>query len=63
MLINYLVDALSEPVEERFFGEAVPIDINKSGGTIPADIGTVDDLRHLLEDLRSTTQDFTKKSY
>jgi len=63
MLVNYIVDGLGEPVEEKFFGEAVPIDINKTGGTIPGDIGTVEDLRSLLEDLKATSKEFTKKTY
>ena len=63
MLVNYIVDELGEHVEEKIFGEAVPIDINKTGGTIPGDIGTVNDLRSLLEDLKSTSQEFTKKTY
>eukprot|EP00980_Cylindrotheca_fusiformis_P031809 scaffold27021_cov2942-Cylindrotheca_fusiformis.AAC.2 len=40
MLVNYIVDELGEHVEEKIFGEAVPLDINKTGGTIPGDIGT-----------------------
>ena len=60
MLVNYIVDELGEHVEEKIFGE---IDINKTGGTIPGDIGTVNDLRSLLEDLKSTSQEFTRKTY
>lgn len=63
MLVNYMVDGLGEHVEERIFGEAVPIDINKTGGTIPSDIGTIDDLRKLLEDLKQTSKEFGEKSY
>lgn len=43
MLVNYLVDGLKKHVEEKIFGEAVPININRTGGTIPGDIGTVND--------------------
>ena len=63
MLVNFMVDGLAEPVEEKIFGEAVPIDINKTGGTIPSDIGTIDDLRKLLEDLKQTSKEFGKKTY
>ena len=63
MIVNYIVDGLGESVEEKIFGEAVPIDINKTGGTIPGDIGTVEDLRSLLEDLKLTSKEFTKKTY
>jgi hypothetical protein len=62
-LVNYMVDGLGEHVEERSFGKAVPIDINKTGGTIPSDIGTIDDLRKLLEDLKETSKEFGKKTY
>jgi len=63
MLINYLVDELGELFEEKLFGEPVPIDINKTGGIIPGDIGIVDDFRTLLKDLKTTTQEFSKKPY
>lgn len=63
MLVNYIVDELGEYVEEKIFGEAVPIDINTTGGTIPGDIGTVNDLRSLLEDLKLTSKEFAKKTY
>ena len=63
MVINYVVDALGESMEEKFFGEPVPIDINKTGGTIPGNIGTVEDLRSLLADLKSTSKEFTKETY
>lgn len=63
MLVNYLVDELGEHVKEKFFGEAMPIDINKTGGAIPSDIGTISDLRNLFVDLRSTSQELTQKTY
>lgn len=62
MLVNYIIDELGEPIENKFFEEAVPIDINKTGGTIPGDIGTVNDLRSLLADLKETSRDFGKKA-
>ena len=63
MLVNYIIDELGGHIEDKIFGEAVPIDINKTGGTIRGDVGTVNDLRSLLEDLKSTSQEFTKKTY
>ena len=63
MLVNYMVDGLGEHIEETIFGEAVPIDINKTGGTISSEIGTIDDLRKLLEDLKETSKEFGKKTY
>ena len=63
MLINYLVDELAEGVERKYFGEKVPLDINKTGGTIPKDIGTLEEFRKLINDLKQTTKDFTEKSY
>lgn len=63
MMVSYLLDELSSSIEEDIFGEAVPTDLNKSGGTIPNDIGTIDDVRKMLKDLRDTTDEFTKKTY
>ena len=63
MLVNYRVDELGQTVEEKFFGEAVPIDINRTGGTIPEDIGTPADFRRLLQDLKETTKEFSTKTY
>ena len=63
MLITYLVDEIAEDAEHKFLGQKVPIDINKTGGTIPSDIGTPEDLRRLIEDLKKTSKEFTEKSY
>ena len=63
MLINYVLDEIAQDVEHKFLGQKVPIDINKTGGTIPSDIGTPADLRRLLEDLKETSKEFSEKSY
>jgi len=63
MLVNYMLDRLGKHIEDRIFGEAIPIDINKTGGAIPSDIGTIDDLRTLLEDLKETSKKFGTKTY
>lgn len=63
MLISYLVDELAEGAERRYFGEKVPLDINKTGGTIPKDIGTPEEFRKLLLELKQTSKEFTQKSY
>ena len=63
MLTTYLVDEIAEDAERKFLGQKVPIDINKTGGTIPKDIGTPEDLRRLIEDLKKTSKEFSGKSY
>lgn len=60
MILNYLVDELGKVIEDRIFKETVPVDINKTVGTIPSDIGTVDDLRKLLKELKQTSDEYTK---
>lgn len=49
--------------EEKFFGEEVPIDVGNTGGTISSDIGDINDLRELLDDLKGLGKEFTKKTY
>ena len=63
VIVNYLVDEITQPVEERLFGEGVPIDINKTGGSIPSDIGNLDEILSLLKDFKSAGADLMKKSY
>jgi len=60
MLISYLVDELTEGAERKFFGEKVPLDINKTGGTLPKDIGTPEDFRRLIKELKQTSKEFTE---
>ena len=63
MLISYLVDELTECAERKFFEEKVPLDINKTGGTILRDIGTPEDFRRLIEESKQTSKEFTEKRY
>lgn len=45
-------EILSAP-EEAFYGEAVPLDVTNTGGTIPAELGNLDELRRVLEDVKN----------
>ena len=45
--------------EETLFGEEVPVDVVGIGSTIPGDVGDINQLRELLDDLKS----FGKKTY
>lgn len=58
-----ITDELMATPEEKFFGEEVPIDIGTTGGTIPSDIGDINDLRELLGDMKGLGKEFTKKTY
>nr|YP_010472335.1 hypothetical protein N4L43_pgp009 [Pleurosigma intermedium]UVG41946.1 hypothetical protein [Pleurosigma intermedium] len=58
-IASSITDELMGGTEERFFGEEVPIDLVGTGGTIPADIGDINKLRLVLDDMK----DFGKKTY
>ena len=62
-IMGHITDELMSAPEERFFGEEVPLDVATTGGTIPSDIGEVQNLRKLLEEARGITEEFTKKTY
>lgn len=47
---------MSNP-EEMYLGEAVPIDVVGTGGTIPGDLGDIRKLPEILKDMK----DFGKK--
>ena len=53
--------------EEKIFGDAIPIEICNTGGTIPKDVGDINQLRHVLEDMKDFGKDlgaeFSKKTY
>ena len=51
-IICVLVDEISSSSEEQLFGEAVPIDVTETGGTIPQEIGDFNKLRDVLEDMK-----------
>ena len=62
-IVGSLTDEFMSTPEERFFGEEVPIDLTKTGGTIPGDIGDINKLRQVLEEMKSMTNDLGKKTY
>lgn len=62
-IAGLMIDELTSTPEEKFFGEAVPIDIGQTGGTIPKDIGDFEDFRELVTDLKNLGKEFTKKTH
>lgn len=52
-VISALVDQCGIPFEEKFFGEPVAIDLTQTGGTIPSDLGNLDDLRAIIEETKA----------
>lgn len=58
-IVGSLTDGLLSGPEEMYFGEEVPIDVVGTGGTIPGDLGDLNKLREVLDDMR----DFSKKTY
>lgn len=62
-IVGSLTDELMSTPEERFFGEEVPLDLTKTGGTIPGDIGDISKLREVLEDMKDLGKGFGKKTY
>jgi len=58
-IVGSLTDGLMSAPEEMYFGEEVPIDVVGTGGTIPGDIGDLNKLREILDDMR----DLGKKTY
>jgi hypothetical protein len=58
-IIGSLTDGLMAVPEEIFFGEEVPIDVVGTGGTIPGDLGDINKIREILDEMR----DFSKKTY
>jgi hypothetical protein len=45
-------EVLSGP-EEKYFGEEVPIDLVSTGGTIPGDLGDINKLSEILEEMKN----------
>ena len=62
-IASSVTDELMSFTEEKFWGEEVPIDIANTGGTIPADLGDINKLRSVLDDMKDFTKDLTKKTY
>lgn len=58
-LVGTLTDEFMSSSEEALFGEEVPLDVTNTGGTIPGDLGSLEQLRQIIKDL----PEFTKKSY
>lgn len=62
-----ITDGLSAAGEEKIFGEEVPIDINNTGGTIPSDLGDVEELKKVLREMKEmvgqTLEESSKKTY
>lgn len=58
-IVGSLTDGLMSAPEEMYFEEEVPIDLVGTGGTIPGDLGDLNKLREILDDMR----DFGKKTY
>lgn len=52
-------DKFTCKMEENAFGQLVPIDIGRTGGTIPSDIADFDEVRRLFENMR---HEFGQKS-
>ena len=49
-LISTLADKALEPIEEKKFGILVPLDIPDTGGTIPSDLGSLTDLKKIVDE-------------
>lgn len=47
--------------EEKFFGEEIPIDLVGTGVTIPRNIGDIDKLRAVLDEMKDSGNDLSKK--
>ena len=62
-IVGSVTDEVMSTPEEKFLGEVVPINVSETGGTIPSDIGDINDLRELLNDLKDIGKEFTKKTY
>lgn len=58
-VVGYMTDELMSHVEEKVFGEEVPLDVVGTGGTIPGDLGDWNKLREAIDDMK----DFTQKTY
>ena len=66
-ITSYITDELMSSTEEKLFGEQISIDISNTGGTIPKELGDINQLRQTLEDMKDFGKDladgYTKKSY
>ena len=62
-IVGSLTDEIMSGPEETMFGEEVPVDVVGTGGTIPGDLGDINQLRELLDELKSLGKSFGKKTY
>ena len=62
-IASCFTDELTSDVEQKIFGEEVPLDLLGTGGTIPADVGDITKLREILEDMKEFGKDIGKKTY
>ena len=58
-VVGSLTDELMSTPEEMYFGEEVPVDVVGTGGTILNDLGDLNKLHEILEDMK----DFGQKTY
>lgn len=58
-ILNCVVDHLFEDLEEKMFGESIPIDITQTGGSIPSEVGNIEELGETIQELQ---EDFKKAS-
>ena len=58
-----LTDELLSTPEDKFFGEERPVDIDNTDGTIPTNIGDINYLHELLEELKSFGKELNTKTY
>ena len=49
-IISEIIDAAGAPIEERWFGEEIPLDVGQTGGTVPAELGDLNNLREVIKD-------------
>lgn len=63
LLVGTVTDGLLSRVEDKFFGQPVPIDISGTGGTIPGDMGTGEEFKTFLKDLEKLGRELGEKTY
>ena len=59
-IMSAVTDKLMAPIEQAVFDEEVPIDITETAGTIPSNVGDLQQLQDILEDVK---KEFSKKTY
>ena len=59
-IASSITDHLTGDLEERIAGEAIPIDITHTGGTIPNDLGDINQLRETLTNMKGWAEEGLK---